>query len=285
MDDPIAPSSQLTLKNSIQKFNELAKLLNKFGGVNLRSPEALDELTLALTRVPSGELFADAVDEARVLLEAAISDLSKERVLAFGRIEAGFVGTARDRGTSTREQNDGWRIGMLEFQFRRTQARARVLYNHEELLPFKPISDLSDLEKLERDAIKLLTSSELPIDMLCSAFWGAYEFERDRRSRDRKTRPELVPLPDFYRELRASLVRYELNSQKPDKRLQHAELPRWKFLYNLDRYRAQGPSLPSLARVGFQTGSQQDVLRGLGFSINGLDAAQEYKTVCYVTSV
>jgi hypothetical protein len=162
---------------------------------------------------------------------------------------------------------------------------ARVLYNHEEIVGWTPIGGVTDLEKLETAAVRVLNSAELDPQMLVSTLWAAYESERERRTRDGKTRPELVPLPDFYRELRASMVRYELAGQKPDRRLRFTDLPRWKFLYNLDRYRAQGPSISTGQRLGFQTGSQQDVQRGLGFSINGLDATQDYKTVCYVTAV
>jgi hypothetical protein len=285
MDTSDAASERISLKEAVLRLHGLAKSLNELAKVNLRTPEALDELEKALQKVPQGALFGEALDEARTGLEGAIAELRKDRAQAFGRVEADFVRAAREKSSSVREQNEGWRIGKLEFQFRRAQALARILYNHEEIVPWKPIGELNDLEKLEGAGLKLLASAEFPAAMLALTFWDAYETERDRRTRDRKTRPNLVPLPDFYRELRSAIVRFELAGQKPDRRLQFTDLPRWKFLYNLDRYRAEVQSLPSDRRLGFQTGSQQDVQRGLGFSINGLDANQDYKTVCYVDAV
>jgi hypothetical protein len=279
------PSERPSLKDAVSQLQALAKRLNDVAGVNLRTSDALDELENALQKVPPGAAFGEALDEARAALNAVIAAQRAERAQAFGRLEAEFVRGAGDRGGSVREQNEGWRIGKLEFQFRRAQAMARALYNHEEIVSWKPIGELTDLEKLENAATKRLTAAELPVTMLITVFWSAYETERDRRTRDRKTRPELVPLVDFYRELRSALVRFELAGQKPDRRLQFTELPRWMFLYNLDRYRAEGSALPPERRLGFQTGSQQDVQRGLGFSINGLNASQDYKTVCYVMAV
>jgi hypothetical protein len=263
MDKSDATSERVSVKDAVLQLHGLAKSLNELAKVNLRTPEALDELEKALQRVPQGALFAEALDEARTSLERAIAELRHDRAQAFGRLEADFVRAAREKGSSVREQNEGWRIGRLEFQFRRAQALARILYNHEEIVAWKPIGELNDLEKLEGAGLKLLTSAECPAAMLASTFWDAYETERDRRTRDRKTRPDLVPLPDFYRELRSAIVRFELAGQKPDRRLQFSELPRWKFLYNLDRFRAEGLSLPSDRRLGFQNGSQQEVQRGL----------------------
>ena len=123
-----------------------------------------------------------------------------------------------------------------------------------------------------------------PDDLLARVFWDAYEQERARRRPGRGARPEAVPLLDFYRGLRVALVRHELEEQQPDKKLRYAELPRWTFLYNLDRYRALGAAVPEARRLGYQTGSQQES-RTIGVVVNGLDAQQDYKTMCYIVPV
>ncbi len=141
-----------------------------------------------------------------------------------------------------------------------------------------------DLDKLETEALGKLNAAAYPNEMLTAVFWDAYAQERQRRTTEGKARAEQVPILDFYREVRATLVRHELAGQKPDKRLQHVDLPCWRFLYNLDRYRALGPRVPESRKLGLQTGSQQEVARGLGLSVNGLDARQDYKTMCYVVA-
>lgn len=78
-----------------------------------------------------------------------------------------------------------------------------------------------------------------------------------------------------------ALVRHELEGQPPDRKLRWGELPRWAFLYNLDRYRALGAAVPEARRLGLQTGSQQES-RGFGMVVNGLDAQQDYKTMSFV---
>lgn len=285
MDANVKLSETEVLKEAISQFNTLAKSLTGVTGVNLRIPQALDELETAWQKIPTGTVFGEALDEARTKLIDAVTSLRKERSQLFGRIEADFIRAARESGTPTREQNEGWRIGKLEFQFRRATAMARILYNREEIAGWKPIAELEDLTKLQNAALKTLSSAELPPEILGTAFWNAYKSERDRRSAEGKTNSGLVPLPEFYRELRSAIVRLELDGQKPDRRLQYTDMPRWKFLYNLDQYRAQGILKTPDRRLNFQTGSQQDVQRGMGCTINGLDASQDYKVVCYVTEV
>jgi len=84
--------------------------------------------------------------------------------------------------------------------------------------------------------------------------------------------------------VRVALVRRELAREQPDKKLRWGELPRWAFLYNLDRYRALGAAAPDAGRLGLQTGSQQES-RTIGVVVNGLDAHQDYKTMCFIVPV
>jgi hypothetical protein len=170
---------------------------------------------------------------------------------------------------------------MLELQLQREQARARFFFNREALTPWSPIGSADDLAALEERARKLLDGVAFPDAMLTEVFWDAYEQERAARQRGGKGRAETVPLPDFYRGVRVALVRHELAGQGPEKKLRWAELPRWAFLYNLDRYRALGTAVPEARRLGLQTGSQQES-RQFGMVVNGLDAAQDYRTMCFV---
>ncbi len=163
MDKADATSQKESLRDAVFHFNRLAKHLNDVLKVNLRTPQALDELENALQKVPSGSTFGEALEEARTSLKDSIVTLRNERAQKFGRLEADFVRAARERGSPVREQNEGWRIGRLEFQFRREQAMARALYNREEIVGWKPIDDISDLEQVESAALKTLSTAEFPL--------------------------------------------------------------------------------------------------------------------------
>ena len=271
-----------TLKDALAQFGKVVQPLVAVTKVKASAPDALESLEAALKRLSSGETFGQALEEARGSIERAVEETRRERVLAFKRIEADFVRAAQHARKSLREQNDGWRIGMLELQFKRKHAQARARYNHEVVVDWMAIGRREDLDKLETEAEGKLAAAAFPDEMLTAVFWDAYAQERQRRTMEGKARAEQIPILDFYREVRATLVRHELAGQKPDKRLQHVDLPRWRFLYNLDRYRAIVLGLPEGQRLGLQTGSQQEVARGLGLSVNGLDATLDYKTMCYV---
>jgi hypothetical protein len=59
-------------------------------------------------------------------------------------------------------------------------------------------------------------------------------------------------------------------------------MPLWAFLYNIDRYRVLAGEAVS-PRLGFQSCAMREVQDGRGVTINGLDAAGDYRRVCYVT--
>jgi hypothetical protein len=271
-----------TLKGEATRFSQLLLPLTSVAKININSAEALDEIDRALERVPTGEDFGKALEEARTSLREAVEQTRTERALAFSRIEADYIRAAREQGKSTREVQNGWRVGKLEMQHRRAQSQVRFLYNHEVLIDWRPIRDLGDLRKQEEAAEKLLASAELPSQALIDVFWDAYADSRERRGRAGAIHPGLVPILDFYREVRAALVRYELTGQKPDRKLKYADFPRWMFQYNLDRYRALGASVPTARRLALTTGSQQDVAAKRAMTVNGLDANDEYKVMCYV---
>ena len=268
------------------EFRRLVAPLAAFTKVRPGDPRALERLDAALKRLPPGEALAGALEELRERTARYVEQARRERIAAFRPIEAEYVRAAREQGKQLRERASGWRIDLLELQLQREQARARFLYNREVLVPWSPINNAEDLAQLEGRARAMLerATAAYPDDLLARVFWDAYEQERARRRPGRGARPEAVPLLDFYRGLRVALVRHELEEQQPDKKLRYAELPRWTFLYNLDRYRALGAAVPEARRLGYQTGSQQES-RTIGVVVNGLDAQQDYKTMCYIMPV
>ena len=277
------PGAGLTLPQIPSEFRKLVAPLAAVTKVKPADPKALERLDAALRRLPPGETLGRAVDELRERAAQALHQARRERIAAFGPIEADFVRAAREGQKQLRERTNGWRIDMLELQLQREQARARFLYNREVLVAWSPVSTPDDLARLEERARLMLqkTVAAYPDELLVQVFWQAYEHERARRRGTGRARPEAVPILDFYRGLRVTLVRHELEEQQPDKKLRYAELPRWAFLYNLDRYRALGSAVPEARRLGLQTGSQQES-RSIGVVVNGLDAQQDYKTMCFI---
>ncbi len=265
------------------EFRRLAGPLAALAKVRPTDPKALERLDAALRRLPAGELLGQELDQLRERTTRFLDEARRARIAAFRPLEAEYVRTAREQGKQLRERANGWRIDMLELQLQREQARARFLYNREVLVSWSPVGSAEDLARLEERARAMLEKAAYPDDMLREVFWSAYERARARRQQG-KGRPETVPILDFYRAVRVALVDYELADEKPDKRLRYGELPRWAFLYNLDRYRSLAAGAPEAQRLGLQTGSQQES-RTIGVVVNGLDAQQDYKTMCYIVPV
>ncbi len=263
------------------EFRRLAGSLGAVAKIRAADPKALERLDAALKRLPESESLGQALDDLRGRAAQFLHAARRERIAAFRPLEAEWVRASREAGKRLRERSSGWRVDMLELALQREQARARFFYNREALTPWSPIGSADDLAALEARALALLGGVAFSDEMLTSVFWDAYAGERTARGRDGQGRAEAVPLPDFYRGVRVALVRHELTGAGPEKRLRWAELPRWAFLYNLDRYRALGTAVPAGRRLGLQTGSQQES-RTIGMVINGLDAAQDYKTMCFV---
>lgn len=263
-------------------LGEVLKRLAGFEKFKPDNPEFLDQANAALKALPPGDTLGQAVEEFRAQAEQYVAAVRQERVRAFRRIEADFIRSAREQEKITREVSAGWRIGALMLEIDREHARARALYNHEPLGKWASIKDVEGLEDLVAKTNAALEKGQLPEELLIKAFWEGYKQGRELKQGPNKP---LLPILDFYRGLRTALVLLELRGQKPEKRLVHGELPRWAFLYNVDRYRSLGEKVPPEYRLGFQTGTQSVVASGNCVTINGLEAHLEYKKVCYIVPV
>ena len=197
----------------------------------------------------------------------------------FGYIEAAYRDRAVSDGKEVREWTDGWRIDKLRLELRRAQAQARFLYTEYPILNWSTVCDLEDLMKLEHKALSDMALSEIEDEVLIHCFWQAFEAERKKRHDQGLPNPSLVPILDFYRRVRVELVAHELE-KRPDKRLAFVDMPRWAFVYNLDRYLAMWRKVPSDMRVAVQTGAQAETKNGL--VVNGLRASDHFRVMCYV---
>lgn len=281
MLDEGTAADQPALAIVLAQFKRLSAPLTEIGAVRPAAADAAERIERALRRLPPGTVIGAAIDELRGQLESAVMEQRRVYTEAFGRHEAAFIRAVQGTDIAIREQNDGWRIGAVELEFRRGAARARALYNHEEIVRWSTVADVSDLEQIEKKARTVLERATLPDDLLVAVIWDAYARVRAARITARRPSPDVVPVLDFYRELRIALVRYDLD-KRPAAKLAHTDMPKWSFLYNLDRYRALGTAVPVDRRLGFQTGSQAESARRNCVTLNGLDATQEYKQFCHL---
>lgn len=270
------------LKAVLLEFRKLGQQIFNLGSIKPAAADAVEQIEKAISRLPPGETIGRAIDELRPLLDHALAQTRQERVRGFRHVESLFIQQVRDRGEYLREQNDGWRIGPLEFEFRRSAAYARVLYNREELVKWTAVAEAADLERIEARGQTLLEKSALPDDLLINVLWDAYMRARADHAAQRRQSPEIVPILEFYAEVRIALVRHDVRTKRPEAKIVHAEMPKWAFAYNLDRYRSIGGRVPEEQRLGFMTGSQSESARKQCVTLNGLDASQDYKQMCHV---
>ncbi len=267
------------LERVVTDFKELANTFRRLTVIK-PGPEALDEMEKALARLPSGDSLAKIVEDLRSKAAQVIKRSRHERIDSFKRFEAEFIRLARSSGENAREVAEGWRVGPLELQVRQEKAQCRTLYNREVLINWSCVTSTEDIQRITDKSLALLKKALLPETTMADSFWEAYEECRSRRGATGKGNPDVVPLIDFYRELRLTLARRDL-AQRADKKFSYADFPRWAFLYNLDVYFSRSASLPPEKRLTLQTGSQQETRR-IGFVVNGLDALQDYKVVCFI---
>ncbi|MEW5817138.1 MAG: hypothetical protein AB1798_17300, partial [Spirochaetota bacterium] len=265
--------------------NDFSKIINMLNAITKVTPgrvDSLDKIEAALKNLPAGDTLGKLIDELRERTHTFLNEARRARALSFKRFEADFIIAAKEQKKYIREMDQGWRVGALEIQVKRELSQIRLLYNKETVIGWQPVGNREDIDKAEERALAMLKGAELPANMLVEIFWDAYEQVKESRKKAGEAYGQLVPILDFYREVRLALIRYQLKGKKPDKKLSYAEFPRWAFLYNLDRYRLLVSAIPEEKRLGFQTGSQGDVSSGMGVVINGLDAREDYKVICYV---
>lgn len=282
---PSAPHDEVAAIKSLQRdAASLAKQFESIARLKASDPEVLDKLHKALAALPSGDQIAGAAAELKSRGEKKVNELRARRASEFRRHEADFIRAAKAANQTVREVGGNtWRVGRLELELQREASRARVLYNREPISKWTPIARREDIEKLLSSGERSLESAAIPDETLSGVLWEAYEHLR--RTIGRNAPDARIPLNELFREARVALARHELRGGRPDRRLSRTELPLWAFLYNLDRYRRLLPTLSGEHRLTLETGSQQDIKKGLAMLVNGLDPAEDYKSYCYACAI
>jgi hypothetical protein len=279
----LTPEQKSRLKEIIGEAKRLQKALQPIeliAGLKDSAADALEQLQAAAKKIPAAETTATAISELKENATKFVAEVDRTVVEQFRRAEAQFINEARSSGRTPRQVGEGWRVGPLEFVMKRPQAQVTARYNGEPLLPARTIASMEDLQALETDALASLEKSAMPEEELERVFWRAYRSAiADLAEGNHEAKR--VPIRDFYVWVRLHHVGEELRAGKPDREVKRTTMPRWAFLYNLDRYRKLD-GVDSSRRLWLDQGAQAEIGRGMGMVTNGLDSRNEYKMICYV---
>ncbi|NLY42549.1 MAG: hypothetical protein GX066_00945 [Clostridiaceae bacterium] len=276
----------LTL-NEKEQLNEVIRILKstfKFFStierIKTNDVNVLEKLEKFLKEIPEPDVLSCALYENVDIVKKTLDEIKSNRSQSFKRIEAEYIRSLKTEGKVYREKARGWRIGCLEINTAPELSKIRILYNGEVLINWTYVSSKEDIVALEKKALNMLDSQLIPEEELIESFWDAYQ---QAVSKNKSTDSRLVPIKEFYKEVRITLIRRYLESKKIAAKLdKYVEFPLWAFLFNLDKYRALGKSIPENKRLALQTGSMQETSHGKGLVVNGLNPDEDYKMMCYV---
>jgi hypothetical protein len=271
------PVSAERLKKLVAEAKELLGGLIDIANLKPSKGGLVENLAKAAKRVPSTEQVIPRLEAFRSELEAVLASAAKQQQDWLGAAEAAFIQSRRAQAVPIREFDHSWRVGPLEIELDRENARVRVRYNHEPITTWTAISSETDLEELYTQALATLQQSLIQQSDFESALWAAYEAIVNRRLRRAEANPEVVPALDLYREVRIEMVRAEIVLGRGDRRISRIDFPLWVFLYNMDTYLNQYTAMKG--RLIPQTGSQSEQAKGL--KLHGLKPTDDYNIYCY----
>jgi hypothetical protein len=268
---------------AIQKrWQQLARSAGAVANAKPVDAEGFEKFESAFKKLRDVADFKQDVEELHNDTGEAIRVGRLSLVAAFRAAESEFVSGLKKEGKSPKEGDSSWRIGRIELEVRREQAQVRSLYNRVPLTSWRVVSSSTEFQKLIEESDKKLDDAEIPDAMRDRAIWDAYDHLCSKAKSSDPKRSARISLQELYREVRVAIVRAELSSGQPDRKLKYAELPKWAYLFNIDRYRATASDRASHRVLALETGSQKESARALTF--NGLKQNQEYKRYCWATA-
>jgi hypothetical protein len=265
------------IKLLLKELQKITRYFSSFEKVDLKKNEGIVEFEKRVRDLPTEEIIGKFLDEWKVQAITAIERVKTARKAEFSRHVTEFIRGQRDAHVSVREFHSAWRVGPFELRLRPEQACALYAYNNEVLVKWFPVVSGDHLVKKYSDVKKQLEDMDIPTERLVAVFWESYEYLKWKRTQRNEPNASIIPVQEFYREVVVQLLRKAYEMKQPAK-----ELPLWAFLYNLDRYCAASTQIPQNKRIGLQSGSQHEVSSKKGVIVNGLDAYQDYKTICFI---
>ena len=268
----------------LKTFKEFSKYLKAFQSIKPGEANAIEKFERAIKELPAPELLIKALEENITAGRKFIEEVRDIRAQSFKKHETEYIKDLKTEGKHIREYSGGWRVGKLQINVKPELSKVRILFNGEILINWSNISSKTDFAVFEAKADSMLDRESIPGNEIIDILWES--FRQSLSHMPDKTNTSLVPIRDFYKEVRIALLRKFLDGKNPTVKIdKHLEFPIWAFLYNLDIYRSLGSKIPDNKKLGLQTGSMQEVSQGKGLVVNGLDPYDEYKVMCYVFAV
>lgn len=267
------------LSEVLKAYKSLAKIFLPFEKMKINDDDIIEKFEKALDQI-NKDVIIKILDDNTVIARELINKAKVFRLQLFKRYEADFINSIKAKGEKIREYNNGWRIGKIEVQVKPELSKVRALYNTEILINWQLINNPNDLVKIFKEANIMLENNALEDDLLIESFTEAY------KSASIHNNSYMIPIFDFYRELRVTLIKKFLEKKSPDSKIdKYVNFPKWAFLYNLDRYFSLIQNKSLKERLTLITGSQHEVSKGNGMVINGLEPNTDYKVICYVSLI
>jgi hypothetical protein len=265
-----------TLIKELQKeLKQIFKPLFALTDVKAGDADSLSTLQKQLKLLPDEGAFGQLKQKYLPTIQAILDETMQE----YKKHETSFLRKAKEKGSDIREVSQGWRVGSLLMETKPTEGKVRFCYNRVPLTPYIAVTGPASIEEAEKQALQMLEAAVIDQERLTQWMWIAYK--KTVAAKHNQLEGQAVLIHEFAEEFLLMALKdkeYTKNIGMNGK----SELPLWIFLYNLDRYRLLGGQIPFNQRIGLQTGSQQEVSKGLGLTVNGLFADQDYKTMCYV---
>jgi len=263
------------LKELQKELNKIYKPISNFLGQKPADSEALILAERALKQLPEGLSYL-----SEKYLPAIQSQL-KYTQHQYKKLETAYLRIVRERGDALRESGEGWRVSILMLETKPSHGMARFCYNREVLVPWQAVTSVEHLLAMEEQALGMLQKANLREDKLFHMLWLAYK--KAVVDQHNQLEGQKVYIHELMLEFNSLLLRDKELLKPLASFIKNSEVPRWIFLYNLDRYRlVNAASIPAGERIGLQTGSQQEVSSGHGITVNGLVPEEDYKTMCHV---
>lgn len=268
------------LDDILKSFKAITKYFTDIEKIKPSDQSAVEKLEKAIKKLPEPDVFSKIIHEKIDLAMQYIEEYKTESIENFKKSEAEYIREIQSKGTYVKELSNGWRVGRIVFSFRPEYCMASVLYNNEVLIDWSKVNSKLDFMELEEKANRILDNAAMPIEELQELFFEAIRHARVRNTSKGNT--NLVPIKDFYKEVFLELTWKQIEKKNSIKSIKEIDFPLWKFLYNLDVYQSKASEIPVNKRLGLQTGSLQETMRGKGLVVNGLSPQSEYKVMCYV---
>lgn len=269
------------LSEYLKSLKNLMKFMNDFQNIKTKDSDAIEKFEKTINRMPKSDVLCSALEEYKISCEKFINETKSIRIKEFKKHETSYIKDAKAQGKIVREYSEGWRIDRLQLHLKPELSKCRVLYNNEVVINWSNINSKDDFIKIEDKANNMLDEAAISEEQLIELLWEAYVQGINRLSG--KSNSTTLPIQNLYKEFRIALIRKQLEEKKFTAKInKYLEFPLWCFLYNLDLYRTWGSKIPANKRIVLQTGSMQETSQGKGFIVNGINANEEYKVMCYV---